>query len=176
MYSSISENEPSVAGLDILTISNRLRLSMRSNLPSFLRGWHFLSVVASDDAEALCIKASPNADGPTIIFNPTFVNPDFLEDPAAALLWLPIALNHLCTEMLLESDDDGLFASSRWAEFRSVACSHMCMEWNEILSSTDRLGTTYMAEALASALLVESGLMDILISRRDSRTEMLKSA
>jgi hypothetical protein len=51
------------------------------------------------------------------------------------------------------------------------------MEWDDVLASTDRLGTSYMAEALASAMFVESGLMDVLIARRDDRKNgQLKSA
>jgi hypothetical protein len=147
-----------------------------SNSPSFLRGWHCLSFIESDDDSALSIKAIPSADGPVIAYNPLFIDGDHLEDASAAMLWLPIALNHLCTEMLHETDDEGLFESYRWIRFRQLACHHMHMEWNEILASADCHGTTYMAESLASALFVESGLMDALIARRDAKISRLKSA
>jgi hypothetical protein len=177
MYrSSHSEFGIGSTDLDILAYTMRNHVPANSNSPSFLSGWQFLSVIPSDDGEALSIKAVPSADGPMIAYNPSFISAGHLEDPAAAMLWLPIALNHLCTEMLHEADNDGLFASPRWYRFRQLACLHMHMEWEEILASTDLHGTSYMAEALASALFVESGLMDTLMARRDSKTSRLKSA
>lgn len=176
MYrSSHSEFSIGSTELDILAFATRHHAPANSNLPSFLRGWQFLSVVESDDAEALSIKAVPSANGPTISYNPAFIDAAHLEDPSAAMLWLPIALNHLCTEMLHETDSFGLFASNDWHRFRQLACHHMHMEWDEVLAATDCHGTTYMAEALASALFVESGLMDALLARRNSKNSRLKS-
>jgi hypothetical protein len=176
MYrSSHSEFGIGSTALDILALTVRNHVTANSNLPSFLSGWHFLAVIASDDAEALSIKAVPSPDGPMIAYNPAFIDAGDLEDPSAAMLWLPIALNHLCTEMLLETDNFGLFQSKRWNRFRDVACYNMHMEWDEILASTDLHGTSYMAEALASALFVETGLMDALMARRDTKNSRLKS-
>lgn len=180
MHDSIQEiaspAASSMMSIDVFTLANRKRLSLASSSPSFLRGWHFLSILPSDEEDALSIKATPSADGPTITFNPNFIDPEYLEDPAAAMLWLPLALNHLCTEMILETDECGLFLNDNWQDFRLMACDHMSMEWNDILASSERLGTTYMAEALASAMFVESGLMDILIERRKAKSGVLKSA
>ncbi|NTF17643.1 hypothetical protein G6L37_04470 [Agrobacterium rubi] len=176
MYSSISEVASPFVANEILSLANRRRISIASKSPSFLRGWHFLSILPSDDIESLCIKAVPSAEGPSITFNANFIDAEYLEDPAAALVWLPLALNHLCTEMLHEDGDDGLFQNENWQDFRLIACDNMSMSWDQILTSADRLGTTYMAESLASALFVESGLMDILIARRDSKAKLLKSA
>lgn len=176
MYrSSHSEFDLGSTDLDILAYTMRKHAAVNSNTPSFLVGWQFLSVVASDDAEALSIKAVPSAEGPMIAYNPAFIDAEYLEDPSAAMLWLPIALNHLCTEMLHETDESGLFSSGHWHRFRQLACQHMHMEWEEIMTSTDIHGTSYMAEALASALFVESGLMDALMARRDSKNSRLKS-
>ena len=180
MYSSIPEiaspAASSMMSIDVFTLANRKRLSLASNSPSFLRGWHFLNVLPSDEEDALSIKATPASNGPTITFNPSFIDAEYLEDPSAAMLWLPLALNHLCTEMLLETEEDGLFLNDNWQDFRLMACDHMSMEWEEILASAERLGTTYMAEALASAVFVESGLMDILVARREAKSGLLKSA
>lgn len=180
MFGTISEiaspAAASVVSIDVFTLANRRRLSLASRSPSFLRGWHFLNILPSEDEDALSIKATPSAEGPTISFNPNFIDAEYLEDPSAAMLWLPIALNHLCTEMILETDDTGLFRNENWQDFRLLACDHMSMEWDEILSSADRLGTTYMAETLASAMFVESGLMDVLIARRADKDGVLKSA
>lgn len=177
MYrSSHSEFGFGSTDLDIVAYTTRHHAPANSNAPSFLRGWQFLSVIESDDAEALSIKAVPASAGPTLEYNPAFIDADYLEDPSAAMLWLPIALNHLCTEMLHETDNFGLFKAGRWNRFKQLACHHMQMEWEEIMASTDRHGTSYMAETLASALFVESGLMDALIARRDSKNSQLKSA
>jgi hypothetical protein len=171
------EFESAMSGMDVMTVALIRRVSMNSKSPSYLAGWHFLRIVESDDIEALSIKAVPSADGPTISFNLNFIEADYLEDSSAAMLWLPLALNHLCTEMLLEDGEDGLFRARHWQDFRSTACSHLKMEWDDVLASTDRLGTSYMAEALASAMFVESGLMDVLIARRDDQKNgQLKSA
>lgn len=172
---AFTDFESPTAGMDIMTIAMLRRASMNSKSPSYLAGWSFLRVVESDDIESLSIKAVPSADGPMISFNPNFIEANYLEDPSAAMLWLPLALNHLCTEMLLEDGEDGLFRAKSWQDFRATACNHMHMEWDEVLASTDRLGTSYMAETLASALFVESGLMDVLMARREARNGQLKS-
>lgn len=165
-----TNNETSLAIVStVVSFAAHQRAAMSSHAPSFLRGWTFLNVVESDDVESLSVKAVAEIEGPTIVINPSFVSTSFLEDAGAALVWLPIALNHLCTEMLHETDDSGLFRSDRWVQCRNTVCRHMHMGWDQILTGADTYGTNYMAEALASALFVESGLMDILISRKKRR-------
>jgi hypothetical protein len=175
MYrSSNSEFGIPSAELDMSPFPARHFTPANSNSPSFIRGWNCISVVAAD--EALTINAIPSADGPVIAYNPAFVNMADLEDASSAMLWLPLALNQLCTEMLHELDEDGLFKSERWRKFRELACMHMSMGWDEIIAAADMHGTTYMAETLTSALFAESGLMDILIDRRRAKNSLLKCA
>lgn len=176
MYLSNQPDISPVALSTVVSFAARQIASSASRAPSFLRGWTFLSFTESDDIESLSFKAVAEADGPSIVINPAFVSSSSLEDAGSAMFWLPVVLNHLCTEMLHETDDNGLFSSARWNECRDVVCRHMAMGWDEILAGADAYGTNYMAESLASALFVESGLMDILIDRKKRADGLLKSA
>lgn len=174
--SSASSASSSVLSMESFSAATRNRFANASMAPSFLRGWHFLSFSPAVSNDAIAIRAVAAEQGPTISFNPAFVDAEHLEDPASAMLWLPIALNHLCIDLLLETDDNGLLANENWQDFRLMVCDQMTMDWEDILEATERLGTAYMAETLASAMFVETGLMDILMERRAAKTGMLKSA
>lgn len=176
MYRSFNAENHESAISTVVSFAARQRFAMSSRSPSFLRGWSFLSIVEADDIESLSVKAVAEAAGPSIVINPSFVSASFLEDAGAALFWLPVALNHLCTEMLHETDDNGLFMAERWNDFRDLICLNMHMGWDEILCAADAHGTNYMAEALASAIFVETGLMDTLIARKKNADSLLKSA
>lgn len=133
--------------------------------PSFLRGWSFLKFETTSEPGSLPARAAPRHDAPTVIVGEPYLTLSKLEDPAAAPYWLPLVLNHFCTEMLHETSEDGLFASHNWRCFRDVACMHASMTWDEALAAADRDGVESMAEFLAQALYVESGLLEMLDDR-----------
>ena len=172
-FSSTSEDCLATSFIDETRVLTAL---MNESKPSYLSGWAFLSVMESDEEDALGFKAVAHPEGPRVEYNGAFFDAELLEDPSVALLWVPMALHGLCTELLHETDEEGLFAVSRWREMRETVCHHMCMTWEEIMAATEREGVRYMSETLASALFIESGLMDILTKRKTSRNSQLKSA
>ncbi len=138
-------------------------------LPSFLHGWRFLTMLKSDDDEAIAFKASAANAGPTIIFNPAFVTPEELESPAKALIWLCSAMTHISYSVLIEclytGEDMGRFSSKAWDDFRNAICQHTGMGWDEIITAAKREGVDFMSEHMAACLIAESGLQDLLIQR-----------
>mgnify|MGYP001240465107 CR=1 FL=1 len=141
----------------------------RAALPSYLHGWRFLSVIRSDDPEALAFKAMAANEGPCIVVNPELVSHDDLESPSKALLWVCAALNHIAhaviSECLWTGHDIGRFDSPAWDLFREEASRHTTMGWSDIVMAARREGVDYMAETVAACLFVESGLQSRLIGR-----------
>jgi hypothetical protein len=151
--------------LPITDFDARLKEAAAFKGPSFLRGWTFLKFETTSEAGSLPARAVPRNDAPTIIINERCIRLEDLENPLLASYWLPIALNQLCTEMLHEINEHGLFASQNWRCFRSVACMHASLTWNEAVDAAEREGVEYMADCLAQALFVESGLHEMLDDR-----------
>lgn len=174
MFRNVSESAEEGSDFAFFEETRALAAQMKSRHPSYLSGWTFLSVVESEEEDAIGFKAVAHPDGPRVEYNSAFFNRELLEDPAVGLIWVPAALYGLCTEMLHQVDEEGLFRSPKWSAMRNAACHHMCMEWSEIIDSTERRGVRYMAETLASALFIESGLMDILHKRQADKNSQLK--
>jgi hypothetical protein len=151
--------------LPITDFAARLKEASDAKGPSFLSGWTFLKFETTDEPASLPARAAPRHNAPTIIVNTRCISLECLEDPNAAIYWLPIALNQLCTEMLHETDEDGLFASANWRRFRAVSCMHASLSWDEAVEAAERDGVEYMADTLAQALFVESGLHEMLDDR-----------
>jgi hypothetical protein len=151
--------------LPVADFAARLKEVSDANSPSFLRGWAFLKFETTNEPASLPARAAARNNAPTIIVNTRCISLECLEDSKAAIYWLPIVLNQLCTEMLHETDEDGLFASQNWRRFRSVACMHASLTWNEAVEAAEREGVEFMADALAQALFVESGLHEMLDDR-----------
>lgn len=151
--------------LPIPDFSTSPQCEERTDGPSFLRGWPFLKFETVSEPGGLPARSVARHDGPTIILNDRCISLPDLENPLLASFWLPMALNHLCTEMLHETDESGLFADSDWQQFRAVACLHGSLNWQEAVDAAEREGVEYVAEALAQALFVESGLHEILDDR-----------
>lgn len=162
----LASNEPSTDVLGpIMAFASRQMDSACSGAPSFLRGWSFLRFETTSEPGSLTTCSVARRAAPTIVVNDCYATPERLENPAIAMFWLPMALNHLCTEMIHETDEHGLFASPNWRQFRETACMHASMTWDEVVEAADRLGVDYMAETLAQALFVESGLHESLHDR-----------
>ena len=138
-------------------------------LPSYLHGWRFLSVIRSEDPEAIAFKAQAASEGPCIVVNPDFVTAEDLESPSKAILWVNAALNHIAhtviSECLWTGREIGRFDSPAWDLFRDEASRHTTMGWGDILKAARREGIDYMAEHVAACLFVESGLQSRLIGR-----------
>lgn len=148
----------------------------KTGLPSYLHGWRFLTVLKSDDPEALAFKASAAAEGPMIVFNPDFVSHEELEAPDKAILWLCAALSHISyvvlSECLYTGEEIGRFSGTKWDQFRTAACQHAAMEWTDIVKAAKREGLDFMSEHVAACLFVESGLQDRLLSRIAGTTSL----
>src|SRR5690606_25723595 len=51
----------------------------KAALPSYLHGWRFLTVIRSQDPEAIAFKAMAANEGPCIVVNPELVSQEDLE-------------------------------------------------------------------------------------------------
>jgi len=137
--------------------------------PSIVAGWHFLSVDISEDDDALPIRPVASVDGPSVVYHPDLCPISLIENPTAAMLWLPMALTHITHVLLAESaiadDGVGAFASPRWEAFRRQASHAMSMEWHEIVAATRRDGVELTADNMTSALFVETGIQAAIARR-----------
>jgi len=144
-------------------------VSVPGALPSIIAGWHFLTVEASPDEDAIWMRAAINEDGPSIVYNPERCPPSMFENPVSALLWLPMCLSHITQSLLLIStqSDDGIgpLISVRWNEFRRHAARAMGMTWEEILRAARLDGIDRTAEYMTSAIFVEDGIQGALARR-----------
>lgn len=141
----------------------------KAALPSYLHGWRFLTVIRSQDPEAIAFKAMAANEGPCIVVNPELVSQEDLESPSKALLWLCAALSHIShaviSECLWTGQEVGRFDSPSWELFRAEASRHTTMAWSDIIRAARREGVDFMAEHVAACLFVESGLQSQLIGR-----------
>jgi len=170
MHFNVKETEQGAA----IRIPGQSMGQQAAELPSYLHGWRFLSLLVSDDEEAIAFKAWAAPEGPAIVVNPMFVSAEDLESPSKAILWLCASLTHIShlsiLEAVLSQDGVGRFQSPAWAEFREVACRHTGMEWKEIVAAAKREGVDFMAEHLAACMFCESGIQQSLYDRVDGRS------
>lgn len=147
-------------------------IGYEADLPSYLHGWRFLSLIVADDEEAIAMKAWASPQGPAIVVNPMFVAQEDLESPSHAVLWLPSSLTHIAHLSIIEAlrCEDGVgFTGDSWADFRETARRHTGMDWAEIVEAARREGVDYMAEHVAACMFVESGVQHRLMDRAKGR-------
>jgi len=137
--------------------------------PSIVAGWQFLAVVEATDEDALPIRAVADAEGPCVVYHPELCPRSMIENPVAAMLWLPLVLDHLAHSVLAEAaasaDGVGTYSSPRWQEFRQHASRAMCMTWDEIVRATRLDGVSMTAEYMTVAIFAEDGIQSALSLR-----------
>lgn len=139
------------------------------NRPSIIAGWNFLRFEESKDVNSLPICVSATSDGPMIFYHPYTCPRSVVEDPCNAMLWLPMAINHIASASLYVStralDDIGEFTSESWQDFRKFVSRSMRMSWSEIVRAARLDGVSVIAESITSSLFIEDGLQFALARR-----------
>ena len=138
--------------------------------PSFFHGWPFISFEENYSDDALPFQVFADLDGPTVLFNPNYVNRGDMEMASSAMLWVPVALQSLATALLTEAmdseDNVGAFTSVRWEAFRDAFCRFTDLEWDDIIEKTIEFGIDYMAEFAVESLFIESGIHGVIAARK----------
>lgn len=144
--------------------------------PSFFHGWSFINFVESYADDALPIQTFADFDGPTVIINPKYVTRSDLENPFAAMMWVPLVIQGFATSILTEAmdseDDIGSLTAPRWQQFRDAFCQFAKIDWEDIVDRTEELGIEYMAEYAVEALFIESGIHEKIIARGEGNVTL----
>ena len=133
--------------------------------PYYLDRWPFITVVEAMNSDSLPIRGRADTDGPVIEYHPRHVEPEAINDPSIAFLWLSPCLMQIATAVIAESmkavkakkGSIGRFRSPRWHAFRKEVCARMGMEWREILDLAEREGIDWTADDMTASLLLEKG-------------------
>lgn len=137
--------------------------------PSIIAGWKFLAFAEASEDDALPIQCELTDVGPGIVFDPETCPLEVLEEPMAAMIWLPLILQRITEAMLAHSvaaaDGIGPLVGEGWRDLRSVAARAMTMTWPAIVSAAKRHGTKTTASDMVAAIFVEEGLQSALIRR-----------
>lgn len=148
--------------------------------PSFLHGWNFLSMISSDEDDALPVQALACKSGPSIIINTAHVSSHDLEIPFMAMTWVPLALQSLITFAIQEaySSEDyvGEYNSDNWEAFRSEIEKNSDMDWEDIVDLIDDQGIEFAVDFAVSSMFIESGLHEKLKSRMNGGTKLQLTA
>ncbi|WP_315922593.1 hypothetical protein [Mesorhizobium sp. SP-1A] len=160
-----------------MTTTNITTLTPASNLnPSFFHGWTFISFEENYADDALPFQTFADFDGPTVLFNPSYVSRSDLEKPFAAMIWVPLVLQGFATSILTEAmdseDDIGAFTAPRWEQFREAFCQYTKMEWEDVVARTEEFGIDYMAEYAIEALFIESGIHEMIVARKEGNATL----
>lgn len=137
--------------------------------PSFLHGWNFLSVISSDEDDALPIQAVACQSGPAIVVNTMHISTNDLEIPFVAMTWLPLAIQSITSLALTEAhgseDYIGDHNSENWELFRAEVEKHSGLDWEDVVDMIDVEGMDFVVDYTVSNLFIESGIHTVLKSR-----------
>ena len=161
----------------------------RRNRVSLLHGWDFVRFRAGN-SESFPIMPLSNFNGPVFEFNPNCYGLEHLENPVFAPFWLPMALAHLCKDLLAhelaldaipeekrtEAFKDA-FVGAGWDSFRAEICKQCDMTMEELKRSARLPGCGFHNAVfyMTQGLYYDSGL-DAAIEARQSGRPVLRSA
>jgi hypothetical protein len=139
----------------------------RTTRAALLKRWPFLKIEQAEDIEAIVLRGRADPSGPSIVFSTTDVEPDLIDDPSTAVLWLAPCLMQIASALiagdLATHPATSHFTSHRWTAFRETAASEMAMSsWAKVLECAEREGVDFTSEHLATCMTVESGLHEEL--------------
>lgn len=123
---------------------------------SVIGSWYFMSVEEADELDAPPIRTVAASHGRSVYYHPQTCSLSTIEDSKFAVIWLPMAINHISCVVLqasvIAANDIGVFISRRWQDFSdcvSASVGQQCALAQRAIGST-RLEAAWSLHLLTS--------------------------